>query len=409
VNTRAVHFPLMDSIRAIALLSMMAAHTSFFIALNGSHALQHVRFDFAVRVFFVISAFLLYRPFVRSRLRDDWVPSTKAYAWRRLLRIVPCYWVALTAITIWLGLHGVFTASGIPTFYGLAQIYRESTILGGLPQAWSISVELAFYVMLPLYAMLMRRVRARDSRARLGQELAGAAVLFLISVAFKAVLGATGAIEDEHAVFLQSNPLVFLDDFALGMALAAVSAFYEKRSDLPGALRVVDRWPALPWAIAVGALVVVSTQLGLSGQLGEPVHPSQYIERHYLFMVVALGLVLPAMFGDPARGLVRRILANRVLLYLGAISYAVYLYHFAVLIQLENWDFRSLAHGSASWLWYPAALAAGVAIATVSLHVVERPFLKLKRLVPPFPQAREARPAVEQAPANFGPLAKDPR
>ena len=398
MNTRAVNFPLMDSIRAIALLSVIAAHTSFFIALNANHALEHVRFDFGVRVFFVISAFLLYRPFVRARLQGDVAPSVKAFAWRRALRILPAYWVALTAITIWLALPAVFTGAGVPTYYGLIQIYRPHAISGGLPQAWSLSVEIAFYALLPLFAAAMRRLRARDARARLRQELLGAALLFLVSGAFKVVIAALGTVHVRHLAFLQSNPLVFLDDFALGMGLASMSAFYESREDLPRALRVLDRWPSAAWAIGLAALVVVSTQLGLTGQLGEPVGGGQYVERHYLFTVVALGLVLPAMFGDPARGLVRRLLANRVLLYLGMISYAVYLYHFAVLIQLQNWDLASLARSTASWIWYPAAIGGGVLLASISYYVVERPFLNLKRLVPAFPEPAPGEALVEPAP-----------
>ena len=398
MNTRAVNFPLMDSIRAIALLSVIAAHTSFFIALNANHALEHVRFDFGVRVFFVISAFLLYRPFVRARLHRHASPSIKAFAWRRGLRILPAYWVALTAITVWLALPVVLSGAGVPTYYGLVQIYRPHAIAGGLPQAWSLSVEIAFYVMLPLFAAAMRRLPKRDVRGRLRQELAGAAVLFLISAAFKTTIAALGAVEVRHLVFLQSNPLVFLDDFALGMTLASISAYYESREEQPRALRLLDRWPGLAWAAGLAALVVVSTQLGLTGQLGEPVGGTQYVERHYLFMIVALGLVLPAMFGDPARGLVRRLLANRVLLYLGMVSYAVYLYHFAVLIQLQNWHFASLARSTTSWIWYPVALAGGVLLATISYYVVERPFLNLKRLVPAVPEPTPGEALVEPAP-----------
>jgi peptidoglycan/LPS O-acetylase OafA/YrhL len=386
VNVRAVNFPLMDSIRAIALLSVIGAHTAFFIAESGQEILTEVRFDFAVRVFFVISAFLLYRPFVRSRLGHYPPPALRAFAWRRLLRIVPPYWLALTVVAIWLGLHYVFTADGVPIYYGFAQIYWPDKAVGGIVQAWSLCVEVIFYALLPVIAALMRRLPSHDRRRQLAQELWMAALLFAIGTAYKVAIVQAGTLEDPGLVVLQLNTLAFLDDFALGMALATLSVWYEGARELPRPLRVLDRFPGLAWLAALAAVWVVSTQLGITGELGEPVEGAAYIERHYLFTVVALGLVLPAMFGDPRKGLVRRLLANRALLYLGMVSYAVYLYHFAVLIQLQRWDFGGFAADTTAWLWYPVALGGGVLLATASWYLVERPFLRLKRLVPSRPE-----------------------
>ena len=406
MNTRAVNFPLMDSIRAIALLTVIAAHTSFFVAIEGTEALTKVRFDFGVRVFFIISAFLIYRPWVRARLLGYDPPRLKAYAWRRMLRIVPAYWVALTVITVWIGLEGVLGWPGIPIYYGFGQVYDQIKSLGGLPQAWSLCVEVVFYALIPMYAWLLSRLRTGDPARRLRHELIGPAVLFAIGIAYKVWIVYAGTLEQPELIVLQLNTLAFLDDFAIGMAAAAISVWYEGRDDLPRPLQLLDRYPIVPWIVALVAVWVVSTQLGLTGQLGEPVGRTQYIVRHYLYTVVAVGLVLPAMFGDPSHGWVRRLLAHRWLLYLGMVSYAVYLYHFAVLLQLERWNFADVASGPWAWIWFPTALAGGVLCATLSYYLVERPALRLKRLVP---QRREPKPgeAIEEpAPAAPEPVAK---
>jgi peptidoglycan/LPS O-acetylase OafA/YrhL len=117
---------------------------------------------------------------------------------------------------------------------------------------------------------------------------------------------------------------------------------------------------------------------------------AQYVGRTALYSVVALGIVLPAVFGDQARGMVRRLLANRALLWIGLISYSFFLYHWAVVIQVGRW---SLPAGT------PIALAASLAIAAASYYVIERPALSLKRLVKarPEPPPREA--IAEPAPA----------
>jgi len=392
VNVRAYHFPLMDSIRGIAVIAVVAAHSTVFMSLTGSHALSSIRFDFSVRVFFMISAFLLYRPWVRARLADWEPPSAKAFAWRRLLRIVPAYYLALTLIALWLGLSYVFSARGIPTYYGFAQVYQEGWAVGGLPQAWTLCVEVVFYALLPVWGGLMRRIRASSVVQKLRQELIGCALLVLLSLVYKVVVAATGAIDGSAGVPFQLNTLTFLDDFAIGMALGAVSAAYEGRRDQPRGIRLIERRPEVAWAVCLALVVFTSLLVGFLGEVAENIGGVAYVERHYLLAAIGVALLLPAMFGDPARGAVRRLLRNRVLTYLGMISYGLYLWHFAVLVQLERWDFQSVAADVGAWVWFPAALIGGTLLATASYYVVELPFLRFKKLVRarPGPQPGEA-------------------
>jgi peptidoglycan/LPS O-acetylase OafA/YrhL len=392
VNVRAYHFPLMDSIRGIAVIAVVAAHSSFFMSLTGSHSLSSVRFDFSVRVFFMISAFLLYRPWVRARLAGWDPPSARAFAWRRLLRILPAYWLALTVIALWLGLSYVFGARGIVTYYGLTQVYQPGWAVGGLPQAWTLCVEVIFYALLPVWGGLMRRFKARSLSHGLRQELIGCAVLLLVSLVYKVIVTASGAIEGSGGVPFQLNTLTFLDDFAIGMALGAASAAYEGRREHPRGIRLIDRRPELAWAAAIALVVSTSLFVGFFGDVAENIDGPAYIERHYLLAAIGVALLLPAMFGDPDRGTLRRLLRNRPLAYLGMISYGIYLWHFAVLVQLERWNFQSVAADVGEWVWFVAALAGGTLLATVSYYVVERPFLRLKSLVKsrPGPQPGEA-------------------
>jgi peptidoglycan/LPS O-acetylase OafA/YrhL len=123
---------------------------------------------------------------------------------------------------------------------------------------------------------------------------------------------------------------------------------------------------------------------------------------------VALGLIVPAVVGDQTRGLVRRILANRVLLYLGLISYGIYLYGGAAAAQIDRWGLpRELAGWQSLLPRYlvvtAASLVLTVLIASVSWFVLERPLLRLKGLVgPPRAPAGEAlaEPATVSAPAG---------
>src|SRR5439155_24259064 len=182
--------------------------------------------------------------------------------------------------------------------------------------------------------------------------------------------------------YLQPLPN-FLDQFAIGMALAVLSVEIERMDRLPRAVEFLRRHDWIPWLGAAVAFWAVSTQIGFTGKPFESSTRSMFLGRHELYTLVALGLIIPAVVAEPGRGFVGRILANRVLSYLGLISYAIYLYHYAVVKQLDDWvtfpgpaGLRFVEHAV-------VALIVTAAIASLSYYVVERPALRLKRLMRP--------------------------
>ena len=405
MNVRADRFPLFDSLRAIAALLVLGFHAAFFQLVTSDTPLRRytAHLDVGVTVFFLISGFLLYRPFVRARLLAEEGPYVAAYAWRRFLRIVPAYWVALTAVTLWLGLSGVFTASGIPIYYGFGQIYDAKRSLGGIGQAWTLCVEVTFYAFLPLWALLLRRLGGEGDRRRiLRQELLALGLLWLVSLGYKLwALTQTGPNELTSGPYLQPLPN-FLDQFAIGMALAVLSVHLEQLKRLPSPLEVLRRHDWIPWVVAIVAFWIVSTRIGFTGLPFQGASRRQFVVRHELYSLIALGLVVPALFAIPGRGVAGRVLGTRVLTYLGLVSYAIYLYHFAVVKQLDDWlggritwspELRFLAHAAL------AALGATV-LASVSYYLVERPALRLKRLVRSPALAERGEATTEPAPAE---------
>ncbi|MEA2444116.1 MAG: hypothetical protein QOJ12_1408 [Thermoleophilales bacterium] len=409
MNVRADRFPLMDSMRAIAFLAVLVTHGAFFAGmLNDESTLRPyvARLDVGVRIFFLISAFLLYRPFVKARLRGEPPPYAGAYAWRRFLRVAPPYWLALTLIVVWLGSPGFWDKA--PWYYGFAHIYRHDTVLFlTLPQAWSLCIEVAFYLFLPLWAAALRRVPAGDARGRLRVELIGCALLATVSLAYKLFVLHKGAATDPNLYTWHFALPEFLDFFAIGMAVAALSVWFQGREHESRVLRVLDARPGLSWLVAAVALVVAANWIGLTGSLIQPVSDTSYLERHYLYATIALAMLLPAVFGDPRRGLVRRLLANRALLWVGLVSYGAFLYHFAVYVQLDRWGFDRVAGDTTAYLWFPTALAASLVIAAVSWYGFERHIMKLRRLVPARPSERgeatlEPTPAAPPDPQQVG-------
>jgi peptidoglycan/LPS O-acetylase OafA/YrhL len=381
-----MRFPLFDSLRAIAALAVLATHAAVFAGLEtsgGTTLGQYAaRLDAGVAVFFVISGCLLYRPFARARLAGAPAPQTGPYAWRRFLRIVPAYWVALTLITVLFGTSGhVFGWPDWAYFFGVGQAYTQNTFGGGLTQAWSLTIEVAFYAFLPLWAFGMRRLLGRRG---FGAEAAALTVLFAAGVVYKLIV-LSGGDSSKVAITpkLVSLPAYF-DHFALGMALAVLSLWVEQHRRLPRALGWIDRLPSLSWITALVAFWLVSTQIGLHGRFLEPFTTANYMERHLLYGVIGVALVAPAVMGDQTRGVVRRLLALKPLLWLGLISYGIFLWNLALIDRLHHWGF------SGNYLaWCAAGVAITAPVAAASYYVVERPALSLKGLFgKPAPAAR---------------------
>ena len=114
-----------------------------------------------------------------------------------MLRIVPAYWVALTGIGLWLGSHylfyigdpptEIFSAKGLLAYYGFLQIYSAETRGGGIAQAWTVDTEVAFYLLLPLYAVLAYWLLRRYAMGWRGEVVLLCGIIAL-SLVYKAVV-----------------------------------------------------------------------------------------------------------------------------------------------------------------------------------------------------------------------------
>jgi peptidoglycan/LPS O-acetylase OafA/YrhL len=191
---------------------------------------------------------------------------------------------------------------------------------------------------------------------------------------------------------------VFLDQFAVGMAMAVVSVH-----GLPArATRLVAR--AWPWWLLAAILYWALCQI--AGRPSIHVTTGAWLARHGLQALVAAALLFPAVFAWNRGGAVRRLLAWRPLLYVGLISYGVYLWNNALLIKLNGaiggWmrDTLDLAPNGRFAVLLLAGVVITVAVASASYYAFERPLLSLKRLVGPEPgRAAPTEAIAEPAPA----------
>lgn len=378
-RTRDTHFPLFDGLRAVAALLVFTIHAIYQAEVQTGRLHWWyplgVHLDVAVPIFFGISGFLLYRPFLAARARGRSV-RLKAYAWRRALRIIPAYWVALTIVTIWFDLPEVQSLEGILRFYGFAQIYAEDTALRGVGQAWTLNVEVAFYATLPLIAWAIAR-----------RPLLGVLGLIGGSIAWKMLaLSASDAAAPGFALWHYPMP-TWLDHLGIGMLLAVLSV---RGVRLPA----VERFPGLAWGAALG-FWLAAVAVGPDGRTGYVTDP-EYLARHLLYVATVGCVLLPGVFGDPSRGLVRRFLGSRPMAYVGRVSYSFYLMHFTLIAQFMLWF--QIPTSALGWaLWVGGTLGGGIAMGAIGHHLIERPFMALGALVP------SRAPGMEAAQAKAAP------
>ena len=138
-----------------------------------------------VWLFFALSGYLISRPFVRSLVRGDALPTLVPYAVRRAARIYPLYWVALTATILLLGVTTGIGIRFLPFHYGLVHNVvpeRQAAVLG---VAWSLTVELIFYLAVPLAAFVV--ARAKRGPVRASSLATMVALLWLASIVWAAL------------------------------------------------------------------------------------------------------------------------------------------------------------------------------------------------------------------------------
>jgi peptidoglycan/LPS O-acetylase OafA/YrhL len=384
-------FPCLDGLRALAATAVVTTHVAFWTAHVTPDLLGRVfsRLDVGVAVFFVLSGFLLSRPVFLAGVERRPAPRPAAYLWRRALRILPAYWLTVAAAFLLLPGNRTSGALGWLRYLALLQAYDDRGFGEGLTHTWSLTTEVAFYVILPVagagLVWLARRRPDRPTPVLLA--LGVAAALGLVWIAW---MRAGGLATAEQALWLPG----FLGWFGAGMALAVLSV--SDRTWRPVRL-MHDLGSSLGtcWA-AAGALFWIATSAVAGPQdLSQPT-PAQAVTKSLLYLGIAGLVVLPLVFGDQRRGLVRRGLASPPARFLGEISYGLFLFHMVVLtagypaVGLRPFSGNLVLVFMGTWL-------IGAACATVVYVAVERPVRRWRGLVAASPGLGRRKAATTEA------------
>lgn len=327
----------LTGVRAVAALLVVLTHAAYTTGMypQGYTGLVLSRAEIGVPIFFVLSGFLLFRPWVAaaSRASDSaaasraaW-PSVRRYAWHRVRRIMPAYVVTvLAAYAIYhfrhAGPNPGHTWEGLLRNLSLTQIYADNYVYRflhqGLTQMWSLAVEAAFYVALPALAWLLLVVLCRR-RWRPVPLYLGLAALFAVSPAWLVLVHTTDFLPDGARLWLPT----YLAWFVGGMLLA-----------------VLQVRGARAYALVCIPLAVISYLIASTPIAGEPTTSpallSEAIVKTVFYAAIATLVVAPlALTGRDGAvgndGWYARLLASRPMVFLGEISYEIFLIHLIVM------------------------------------------------------------------------------
>ncbi|MDR1827009.1 MAG: acyltransferase [Methylobacteriaceae bacterium] len=293
--------PHIEALRAVAVLSVMFRHFGWPFFGGGF---------VGVDVFFVISGFLIAGGIYRETERGAF--SLLSFYERRIRRILPAFAVVTLAVLV-LSLRLLWpfqllrtaeaaisaaTFSANIWFYRTTDYFLAASGMTPLLHTWSLSIEEQFYLVFPLLLMGLEKLKIR----RVGAVLAGLLVLSLVGSEVTRRL-------DVAAAFYLTPFRAF--ELLIGAVLARCRFSAERRGVFPG-------FPA-----AAGLALIVFSVVFFGRGTPFPGLPA---------LVPCLGAALVIAAGELGDSAVLRVFSNRGFLFVGRISYSLYLVHWPVFV-----------------------------------------------------------------------------
>jgi len=360
--------PELDVLRFIAFMFVFMTHRTDLAPIDQAqhpwlHAFAQIGV-YGVPVFFLLSAFLITELLERERDASGGI-DVRAFYVRRILRIWPLYFLVFFGLVL---LNRVLPGAGADSpakwlffmlFAGNWYITFNGWIEYPVNPMWSLSVEEQFYIVIPCLAMLGRR-------ALVAVNLAVLALSYAVIVHYARGFTPTAGFSGQW-----TNSFVHFQFFAGGMLLALFLRGRQPNWD------IATRCAML--ALAVAAWLVASAVFGIKADVPQSTVAESL--AGWPLVLAGAALMLVGVLGMPRRFL------PAPLIYLGRISYGLYLTHIFFFWLVYDKFKPELTQacdtvGLGAWrdtIGALLAFAGTVLLASLLYRTVEMPFLRLKR------------------------------
>ena len=346
------YLPALDGFRAVSIVLVVLAHGGLGRVVPGG---------LGVLIFFVISGFLITRQMIVEIERSGRL-DVRAFYLRRFFRLAPAlllYVVLFSAVLAWLGATITVThvVSGLLYFANYYHLFIGYPPYNPMPILWSLSVEEHFYIVFPFCMIAFRGDLRKIMPMLVGAFVAvlawRVAVYGLCSEdAGRGVCGLPG----RHRTF--GTDMIF--DCILYGCFAALALHYRNAA--------VRRWLINPAAFAA-ALAVLAFTLAYR----DPAFRETW--RLSLQPIGVAVVMVNVLFGR-WYGRIRGLLSSRPCVWVGKLSYSIYLFHFGVLTTIFALRGVDDLGGTADHVLY---FGATLALASASYYLVESPMKRFRR------------------------------
>jgi len=369
--------PALAGLRGLAALAVAASHVAALTTLSSQPGWLAVWLTptglTAVVIFFLMSGFLILGPLLRTHQEGRPRPSIARFVAQRALRVYPTYWFILVVAVVAFEVDR-FDAGDWPWMLSLTYVVRDGMFSRGLFVAWTLAVEMVFYVVGPIVVAAMYLVagpsRSVAARRRVqGVVLCGIPLLLLV-VGVGSRLARNGG--SFAAAVAAATPLV-----VTALVVGCACAYGLNRGRPPAVIVDLATRPWLCVALALGLywlITLVDLPLGLVG-----VAPAkEAVWYTVLSIALSLVLVLPAVVDRKGTTAYHRFLGSVPLRWMGELSYGVYLWHMPALGLIAR-RFTVQGETGAHIPALVGTLALSIVLAALSYVLVEQPVRRLSR------------------------------
>ncbi|HMA35221.1 MAG TPA: acyltransferase [Chloroflexia bacterium] len=316
--------------------------------------------------FFALSGFLIFLPFARAAVEQRRPQSARGFLVRRVIRIIPLYYLAILVVWVLRYTGGPEQWYDLLLHLSFTQVFDQVHIFWTIGPAWSLAVEMLFYLLITLAGPWFYGVCGRivTPGGRLAWLTAACLALVGGSLVYKGLAFYVLQIPEDNWPVYFSLPAK-LDTFALGMLLAVAVVASRGRpqfaAPVPALLRII------------GALLLAVT-FGL-----REISPPVWLYFHTLAGVGATLFLASTVLG-PRGSPWERMLSWPALQFLGVVSYSLYIWHEPILIALADSNLLIFENPVTFPFVTLVLLGAVLAVAYASYWALEYPALLLRFL-----------------------------
>ncbi|MDH7463655.1 acyltransferase [Chitinophagaceae bacterium 26-R-25] len=358
------YFKQLDGFRFLSIVAVMLAHFADF------EVIYRIPFGFGVMFFFVLSSFLITRILLTSKNINETTGgdnffSIKQFYIRRFLRIFPIYYLLIFAAFImnWYPCRAIIVS--LLTYTTNFKI-ASGVGAGDFTHLWSLAVEEQFYIFFPFLVFFLNSKNVlKIAIAFIVLGLVGRASLYLYN--------------SHYAAFSSFNTISCLDSLGIGSLLAYLSLY-----KVDFLKNVIGNKKLFAGSIVVFLSFMIFSY-SIFPSAGRTNFTSVVFMRFFFNVMSFWILGWAALFGYT--GAMKLFLENRVVIYLGRISYGMYLYHFFVpkflhmlfsLLKI-NTDILPSGTWTSSIGGILLYVTVTIIVSSISWYVIEKPMNGLKK------------------------------